>query len=1101
MNETEAFRAASAAPISAGSGPDDPRVLRAVEEYLAALETGQAPGRDEFLDRHAGIAARLGEYLDGLDLIHRAGSAAGPMTDDGTAADDLAGAEPLGDFLLVRVLGRGGMGVVYEAVQRSLNRSVALKVLPFAAALDARQLQRFKNEAQAAAALHHPNIVPVFGVGCERSVHYYAMQLIDGQTLADMIAHLRQEVGRPAPAMVPTTPHIPDAPAPSAETVIRATASTERTPRDPAHFRRVAELGIQAAEALDHAHKVGVVHRDIKPGNLMVDQRGNLWVTDFGLAHIQSDARLTMTGDLVGTLRYMSPEQALAKRVVVDHRTDVYSLGATLYELLTLEPAYRGNDRQELLRQIAFEEPRPPRRLNRAVPAELATIVLGAMEKNPADRYATAKDLADDLRRFLADEPIRARPAGIVLRLRKWRRRHPAAVAAALMASIMVLSAGLGWMVSDRATRRQATEQAVAVPQEESVSWQQRGRLPEALAAARRADGLVRGGTPSDALKRQVQARLADLELVERLENARLEGSAVKDDRFDDELCDALFQEIFRGADIDVDALSAEEAGRRIRSTTVALELAATLDDWAMVRRIIPPQGRPWKHLLQVAREADPDDERGRVRAALAGRDRKALVALAASQDTDRLLPATMRALASALESCGAAEQAEALLRRVRQRHPDDFWANQSLARLLKKKRPRQLEEATRYFAVAVALRPQSPGARLNLGVALHDNKDEDGAIAETREAIRLKKDFAGAHSNLGAALANKGKVDEAIACIRKAIRLDPKYASAHYNLGTVLAGKGKVDEAIACYRKAIRLDPKYAKAHSNLGNALAGKGKVDEAIACYRKAIDLDPKFANAHCNLGVALNGKGKVDEAITCFRKAIDLDPKLANAHINLGVALKMQGKVDEAIACFRKALDLLPQGHPWRAGVTRQLQQSQLFQALEKKLLDVLAGKAKPASVAEQLQFAQLCQTTRRFAPAARFYAEAFETDAKQAADLQSDHRYNAACSAALAAAGEGQDAQKLRREDRLALRRQALTWLRADLAAWGRSLDSGDIGRSRVARTLEHWQKDTDLACLRDAEALKAVTAEERQACERLWADVATLLKKALEKPK
>jgi tetratricopeptide (TPR) repeat protein len=135
--------------------------------------------------------------------------------------------------------------------------------------------------------------------------------------------------------------------------------------------------------------------------------------------------------------------------------------------------------------------------------------------------------------------------------------------------------------------------------------------------------------------------------------------------------------------------------------------------------------------------------------------------------------------------------------------------------------------------------------------------------------------------------------------------------------------------------------------------------------------------------------------VDEAITCFRKAIDLDPKLANAHINLGVALKMQGKVDEAIACFRKALDLLPQGHPWRAGVTRQLQQSQLFQALEKKLLDVLAGKAKPASVAEQLQFAQLCQTTRRFAPAARFYAEAFETDAKQAADLQSDHRYTVA----------------------------------------------------------------------------------------------------------
>src|SRR5262249_27555794 len=151
----------------------------------------------------------------------------------------------------------------------------------------------------------------------------------------------------------------------------------------------------------------------VKPANLLVDGRGGLWVTDFGLAHIQSDARLTLTGDLVGTLRYMSPEQALAKRVVVDHRTDVYSLGATLYELLTLEPAFAGADRQEWLRQIAFEEPKSPRRMSKGIPAELEMIVLKALEKNPAERYATAKELADDLRRFLADEPVRARPAGV----------------------------------------------------------------------------------------------------------------------------------------------------------------------------------------------------------------------------------------------------------------------------------------------------------------------------------------------------------------------------------------------------------------------------------------------------------------------------------------------------------------------------------------------------------------------------------------------------------------------------------------------------------------------------------------------------------------
>jgi hypothetical protein len=239
------------------------------------------------LGRHADIAARLGEYLDGLELIHRAGSAAGAISEGDDSADDMAGAEPLGDFLLVRELGRGGMGVVYEAIQRSLNRKVALKVLPFAAALDARQLQRFKNEAQAAACLHHPHIVPVFGVGCERGVHYYAMQLIDGQTLGAMVADLRSAAGRPVPFdEQPTTPHVSGAPLP--DTAPRAAISTERTPLDRAYFSRIAELGIQAAEALDHAHAMGIIHRDFKPGNLMLDGRGCLWVADFGLAQIQT---------------------------------------------------------------------------------------------------------------------------------------------------------------------------------------------------------------------------------------------------------------------------------------------------------------------------------------------------------------------------------------------------------------------------------------------------------------------------------------------------------------------------------------------------------------------------------------------------------------------------------------------------------------------------------------------------------------------------------------------------------------------------------------------------------------------------------------------
>jgi len=242
------------------------------------------------------------------------------------------------------------------------------------------------------------------------------------------------------------------------------------TVTSPAYFRTAANLGVQAALALEHAHQLGVVHRDIKPANLLLDGRGNLWITDFGLAHCQSQAGLTMTGDLVGTLRYMSPEQALAQRVVIDHRTDIYSLGATLYELLTLEPLFEGSDRQELLRQIAFDEPKPPRRLNKRVPAELETIVLKALEKTPADRYATAAALADDLGRFLKDESILAKRPSPLQRARKWARRHPGVVRTSLVAlALLLLTIAVGaslaaWRLNkeQKATRDQLrlTEQA-----------------------------------------------------------------------------------------------------------------------------------------------------------------------------------------------------------------------------------------------------------------------------------------------------------------------------------------------------------------------------------------------------------------------------------------------------------------------------------------------------------------------------------------------------------------------------------------------------------------------------------------------------------------
>jgi serine/threonine protein kinase len=424
---------------------DDPRLTAALEEYRALLEAGRQPNRTEFLARHGELGETLLECLAGLELVHGlapalSGDAAGALA----AETDLALAEPLGDFRLLREIGRGGMGIVYEAEQISQSCRVALKVLPFAAALDPRQLQRFRNEAAAAANLHHDHIVPVLGVGTARGVHFYTMPYIEGQTLAAIIEELRAFEDRdrtPEPQPANDTPRLPamsQADVHDVATVVMATPPVTALTKDgsirtPAFFQSVARLGFEAADALAHAHHIGITHRDIKPANLIVDGQGSLWITDFGLAQISGDTRLTLTGDLVGTLRYMSPEQALGRRDL-DHRTDIYSLGVTLYELLTLQPAFRGKDHHDLLRQIAVDVPPAPRLLNAAIPADLEAIVQKAMAKDLRDRYGTMAEMAADLRAFLKDEPVWVQTESRLSQLIRTARQRPGA--AVLAASI-----------------------------------------------------------------------------------------------------------------------------------------------------------------------------------------------------------------------------------------------------------------------------------------------------------------------------------------------------------------------------------------------------------------------------------------------------------------------------------------------------------------------------------------------------------------------------------------------------------------------------------------------------------------------------------------
>jgi WD40 repeat protein/serine/threonine protein kinase len=378
---------------------------------------------------------------------------------DGALATAAAAPPRMGDFRILRVIGTGGMGVVYEAEQISLGRHVALKVMPQALRLDATRKARFEREARAAAKLHHTNIVPVFGVGEHDGLPYYVMQLIDGRGLDAVLLELRctpaegipvtsvdSSPVRPAadagttltvPCPADGTAPIPTTPSAAGACLVR-TGSSGSSPsggKRPSYWRDVARIGAQVADALEYAHKQGILHRDVKPSNLLLDWRGTVWVTDFGLAKPDDSDALTQAGDIIGTLRYMPPE---AFEGQADRRADVYALGLTLYELLALRPAYGEADRNRLVKQVMTTEPERLDRINPAIPRDLVTIVHKAADRDPARRYQTAGDLGTDLQRFLADEPIKARRVSQLERLVRWAQRNRG-VAAALAAIGLIL--------------------------------------------------------------------------------------------------------------------------------------------------------------------------------------------------------------------------------------------------------------------------------------------------------------------------------------------------------------------------------------------------------------------------------------------------------------------------------------------------------------------------------------------------------------------------------------------------------------------------------------------------------------------------------------
>jgi tetratricopeptide (TPR) repeat protein len=1292
-----------------GSGSAEGPLGRLAEEFLARHRCGERPAPTEYAARHPELAEQIRELFPALLLLEDVRP--GPPAAAGAAAAprDAAAPRRLGEYQILREVGRGGMGVVYEAEQESLGRRVALKVLARGALADARHVERFQREARAAARLHHTNIVPVFAVGEEGGTHYYVMQYIEGRPLDEVIddlRRLRDQAGPRAGAAPGGKPSAPGGSAPSADMARSLWGGRSRAagPHGPAEAgdagrptqredapapvppppgpaaevpaapgssgllsdpqrpfaKGVAHLGVQVADALEYAACQGVLHRDVKPANLLLDVWGTVWLTDFGLAKASGAADLTRSGDLLGTLHYMAPERF---RGQADARSDVYALGLTLYELLALRPAFDAADQAQLVGRITAGGPPRLDQLDPRLPRDLVTVVHKAMARDPADRYQKAGALAEDLRRFLDDRGILARRAGLLEQGWRLCRRNPAGagLVAALLALLLLASGGGVWLVQQRAEARrqeEALRAEVSTAVAQAVRLRQGLQFGEARELLGQAQRRLGADGPAD-LRERVNRALDDTALAQRLDGARQRASAAVEGKWDFAGAAQDYAAALEGAGLGRAGEDAGAVAARVRASAVRDEVVAALDHWASITRDGPR--RAW--LLAVARAADPGPERNRLRQPGLWRDRAALARRAREARVAELSPQLAAALGGALLKSGG--DAVPLLRAAQARHPHDFWLNVGLGLALAEEK--EWDEAIGYYRAALALRPRAASAHVNLGVALYGKGRVDEAVGHYEEALRLDPKHAPAHNNLGTALRAKGQVDEAVghyeqalrldpklamahnnlgailcdvkgdpdgasAHFQKAIaldpkyakahgglgkalqakgrldeamshyeeairldpknawahnslgnalkdkgrldeamshyeaalRLDPKYAIAHYLLGNALKDKGRLDEAVRHYEEALRLDPKLAMAHNSLGNALKDKGRLDEAVRHYEEALRLDPKLAPAHVNLGLALKDKGKVDEAVGHYQQALRLDPKLAQAHHNLGAALagkgqldeavrhyeqalrldpkhapahynlgnalKAKGQLDEAIRHYREALRLDPklaeahcnlgnalrdQGHfegalaclkrghelgarrpGWRYPSAQWVRDAERLVALGGKLPAILKGEARPAGAAEGAEFAGLCKLTKRYAAAARLYADAFAADPQLAEDLQAAHRYNAACCAALAAAGQGTDAPKPDAKERSRLRGQALGWLRADLALRQKQAGSAKAeDRAAAQQALRHWQQDADLAGVRGKEALSNLPAEERAGWEKLWAEVADLLRR------
>jgi serine/threonine-protein kinase len=885
------------------------------------------------------------------------------------------------------ILGHGGMGVVYRARQRSLDRFVALKMIRNAHVSSPAERLRFRAEALAVAQLTHPHIIQIHEIGEHDGVPYISLELVEGGTLDDWLSE------RPQPAL-------------------EAAAFVE-----------------QVARAVQFAHARGLMHRDLKPSNLLLDwgphnaERVHLGqatpkIADFGLVkQIDATDGLTRTGEVMGTPSYMAPEQANPSAGATGPWTDVYALGAILYELLTGRPPFEGPTGLDTLRLVLDSEPVAPRRLRRDIPADLETIVLKCLAKDPRQRYLSAEDLADDLARFAAGEPIRGRPIGALTRLGRRMRRNP--VVAGLAGVLLLLLAGLG-IFALALWHRDAEHHRLGLQTVDKHLADVADLEREAL-RTRAPEDFDRALQKLELAEEHLQ-RIREPYLFEQaaaVQQRLLRNRALAQDDQQEKSRDAAFVQVLDSARLDL--LGAEEDGRMVVTNGQTLR-QALLDNGIPVGKAGPDE------LVAAVRK------RGRIQREIVDAMVECYPGLANEKEVGDFLAAI-----DALEGDPAARQVLEWLARDPERMLEP--ANQRLLRKL----------PASYTLVT------------------------------------------------SSSLVHRENTDGAVRVLRAGIVVQPENFWLHYSLGHVLQTRQPPAPAAAltAFFAALAVRPSSGHTLTNLGCALMGVGRQEEGLEYLEKACRLHPNFASYHNNLAIALRHVGQLDRARAELRRALEIDPRYPNALVEMaGVELE-SGKLADAATWLGKAIEAVPREGTMRTTLTLRLQRTQQYQKLEGKLERVLSGQVQPASAIDWADLIELCYFKGKHLDAYRLSKQAFARFPGLEEDRKGSwFRFNAACYAALAAAGQGDGAARLTDADRTAIRGDALAWLQAELAELKRQRDTGTARkRLEVESALREWLTDPALTGVRERGWIERFPAVERKAWLALWAEIDVILER------